>query len=181
MSAEEDFTFPEGEPNYEKPKVFLDGKEVERTDAIDKLQGKTLEVYNFLISNPGNHGVREIQRSLKYSSPSLVVYHLNHLVEAGIVTKDVDNRYLILTDREKLGSFTHHIRVMEYWIPRSFVYGITTLFLVLSGLVLVFLRVNSHIIWGWVFLPVLTLLTFVLFYDGYRLSKRLIDSANTNE
>lgn len=40
------------------------------------LKGKTLQVYRFIIRRNGPVRVREIQRSLGFSSPSLVLYHL---------------------------------------------------------------------------------------------------------
>ncbi|NIM45531.1 MAG: hypothetical protein GTN80_07805, partial [Nitrososphaeria archaeon] len=45
-----------------------------------ELKGKTLLVYWYLIKERGDSvGVREIQRALKFSSPSVASYHLEKL------------------------------------------------------------------------------------------------------
>jgi predicted DNA-binding transcriptional regulator len=43
------------------------------------LHGKTLLVYRFIITKNEPVGVREIQRKLKFSSPSLAQYHIDKL------------------------------------------------------------------------------------------------------
>ncbi|MEM4726872.1 MAG: hypothetical protein QXD04_01275, partial [Candidatus Bathyarchaeia archaeon] len=51
-----------------------------------ELKGKTLLVYMYLLkTNRPSIGVREVQRALKFSSPSVAAYHLNKLEELGLV------------------------------------------------------------------------------------------------
>jgi DNA-binding transcriptional ArsR family regulator len=57
-------------------------------EAEDMLRGTTLEVYRFLLKGSRPLGAREIQRALKFSSPSLAVYHLSKLEEIGLVKKE---------------------------------------------------------------------------------------------
>ncbi len=53
-----------------------------------ELKGKTLLVYMYLLrSNDPDVGVREVQRSLGFSSPSVSSYHLNKLRELGLVDR----------------------------------------------------------------------------------------------
>ena len=58
----------------------------------DLLQGKTLKVYWFLLEH-ANSGVREIDRQLGFNSPSTVLYHINKLVEVGLVEKTTQDKY----------------------------------------------------------------------------------------
>lgn len=57
-------------------------------DEKDVLQGKTLQVYRFIIRRREPARVREIQRSLGFSSPSLVLYHIEKLKEAGLIKEE---------------------------------------------------------------------------------------------
>ena len=57
------------------------------TDAEDVLRGLTLKVYKFVLKKSKPTGIREVQRSLELSSPTLALYHLNKLEEAGLLKK----------------------------------------------------------------------------------------------
>lgn len=51
------------------------------------LRGLTLKVYKFILKNNNPLGIREIQRALNLSSPTLALYHVNKLEEAGLIKK----------------------------------------------------------------------------------------------
>ena len=53
-----------------------------------ELRGRTLRVYFELLSMRGSVGPRELQRKLGLSSPSLAAYHLDKLVEFGLVRRE---------------------------------------------------------------------------------------------
>jgi DNA-binding transcriptional ArsR family regulator len=82
----------------------------------DVLQGKTLQVYRFIIRRNEPARVREIQRSLGFSSPSLVVYHLEKLKEAGLI-KEEGIGYV--ADKVLLRNL---VRFRSTLIPRYFFY-----------------------------------------------------------
>jgi DNA-binding MarR family transcriptional regulator len=53
-----------------------------------ELQVHTLRVYWYLINSPKTSvGPRDVQRKMGFSSPNLAIYHLDKLVELGIVEK----------------------------------------------------------------------------------------------
>jgi hypothetical protein len=52
-----------------------------------KLKGNTLRVYVFALRRK-RVGVREVQRGLSMSNPSLAQYHLNKLVEMGLLKEN---------------------------------------------------------------------------------------------
>ena len=61
-------------------KIFfslLIGEHMGSEGAKDGLRGKTLEVYRYLLKSKNPVGIREVQRSLDLSTPSLASYHLN--------------------------------------------------------------------------------------------------------
>ena len=98
----------------------------------DVLRGLTLRVYRFILKNDKPVGIREVQRALSLSSPTLALYHMNKLEEAGFIKKEL-NGYV--ADRVILENL---VRLRRVLIPRNFFY---TVFLVTSLIFLaVFLR-----------------------------------------
>jgi len=59
------------------------------------IRGNTLRVYVYLLRS-GTSELREVQRALGFSTPSLASYHLGRLVEAGYATQDEHGRYLVV-------------------------------------------------------------------------------------
>jgi predicted DNA-binding transcriptional regulator len=71
------------------------------------LRGKTLAVYLYLLKHGRAVGVREVQKALGFSSPSVAFHHLDKLVELAVVEKDQYERYVLAkkVDTGILGSF----------------------------------------------------------------------------
>lgn len=84
----------------------------------DVLRGTTLEVYRFLLKNNKRIGVREIQRTLRLSTPSLAAYHLSKLEETGLVRKE---RGEFIVNRVILDEC---IRFRRFLIPRYLFYSV---------------------------------------------------------
>jgi DNA-binding Lrp family transcriptional regulator len=98
----------------------------------DVLRGLTLRVYRFILKNDKPVGIREVQRALSLSSPTLALYHINKLEEAGLIKKEL-NGYV--ADRIILENL---VRLRRILIPRNFFYMV---FLLASLVMLaVFLR-----------------------------------------
>jgi repressor of nif and glnA expression len=98
----------------------------------DVLRGLALKIYRFILKNDKPVGIREVQRALNFSSPTLALYHMNKLEEAGLIKKEA-NGYV--ADRIV---FENVIRLRRILIPRNFFY---TIFLMTSLVMLaVFLR-----------------------------------------
>lgn len=90
-------------------------------ESRDVLRGKTLEVYRFLLKSSKPMGIRELQRALNLSSPSVATYHLEKLEEAGLL-------------RRKSGNFTvakflleNTIKINRFLIPRFLFYAVFAL------------------------------------------------------
>jgi hypothetical protein len=80
------------------------------------LHGKTLVVYRFIIAQNVPVGVREIQRKLKFSSPSLAHYHIDKLKEVNLI-KEESGGYI--ADKVVLKNL---VRYRNMLIPRFFFY-----------------------------------------------------------
>lgn len=101
-------------------------------DVEDVLKGLTLKVYHYVLKNKKETGIREVQRALKLSSPTLAVYHLDKLEEAGLIKKGASG---YVADRVYLRNL---VRLRRLLVPRYFFYA---LFFVLAVVVeLVFFR-----------------------------------------
>jgi len=102
------------------------------TDQQDVLRGLTRKVYKFILKNNSPSGIREIQRALNLSSPTLALYHVNKLEEAGLIRK---HEMGYVADRIVLENC---VRLKRTLVPRFFFY---TVFLAVSLVVLtIFLR-----------------------------------------
>lgn len=84
------------------------------------LQGKTMKIYWFLLTH-GESGIREIKRHLKISSPSTVSYHINKLVDAGLVSKSTTDKYTV-EETVKTGIFGLYVKIGTRMIPRMLFY-----------------------------------------------------------
>jgi len=98
----------------------------------DVLRGLTLKVYRFILKNNRPVGIREVQRALNLSSPTLALYHINKLEEAGLIKKELGG-YVV--DRVILENL---VRLRRILIPRNFFY--TVFFVASLFMLVVFLR-----------------------------------------
>ena len=85
-----------------------------------KLKGNTLRVYIFALKRR-KVGVREVQRGLGFSNPSLAQYHLNKLVELGLV-KENNGEYEILTE-VKVDVMKDFLILGSFLVPRFVFYA----------------------------------------------------------
>lgn len=89
-----------------------------------QLKGKTLQVYWYLLgSSSHSAGVREIQRSLRFSSPSVALHHLEKLQGLGLVTKKGTGEY-VLEEEVKIGLLRFFTRVGRFLVPRYLFYSV---------------------------------------------------------
>ena len=88
------------------------------------LKGKTLLVYWYMLRQPDfKAGVREIQRSLGFSSPSIALHHLNKLIDLGLVEKTKTGEY-VLVQEVKVGILGFFARIGRFLIPRYLFYSV---------------------------------------------------------
>ncbi|MCS7136134.1 MAG: hypothetical protein RMJ14_00845 [Nitrososphaerota archaeon] len=102
------------------------------SNAEYQLKGKTAQVYMLLIKHAGKSmGVREVQRALGFSSPSIAHYHLEKLVGMGLVRRTERGEYEV-TEVVKVGLLKNFVRVGRLLMPRYAFYSVflTTMLLV---------------------------------------------------
>ena len=89
-----------------------------------ELKGKTLLVYWYLLERSTHSvGVREVQRALKFSSPSIAVHHLQKLQDLGLVEKMGTGEY-VLKEEVKVGILRLFTRMGRFMVPRYLFYSV---------------------------------------------------------
>lgn len=88
------------------------------------LKGKTLRVYWFLLQQPSHTvGIRQVQRALGFSSPSIAVHHLEKLEDLGLVRKKMTGEY-VLEEEVKVGVLRFFTRLGRFLVPRYLFYSV---------------------------------------------------------
>ena len=100
--------------------------------SADILKGTALDIYRLMLKNSKPHGIREIQRILKLSSPSVAEYHLSKLEAAGLVKRE-SGKFII----DKL-ILQNCIKINRFLIPRYLFY--LAFAVVILSIELIFLR-----------------------------------------
>ena len=102
-----------------KPLRELDSATIEAA-----LKGKTLLVYWYLLQQPAHGvGVREVQRALGFSSPSIATHHLEKLHDLKVVRKKGTGEY-VLEEEVKVGILRMFTRMGHFLVPRYFFYSV---------------------------------------------------------
>jgi predicted DNA-binding transcriptional regulator len=111
-----------------------------KTEFEYALRGKDWNVYWLLLKSGRPMSVREVQKMLHFSSPSVAQHHLEQLRDLGLVQKqDVGGNYLLASE-VKIGVLRHFVKLGRLLFPRYFFYAVfstafyvTYLFVLLQG------------------------------------------------
>ena len=97
-------------------------------DEEDKLEymlrGKAWRVYWVLLKTGRPMSVREVQRALHFSSPSVAQHHLEQLRELGLVSKQEVGGHYSLVGEVKIGVLRHFVKLGRLLFPRYFFYAV---------------------------------------------------------
>jgi DNA-binding transcriptional ArsR family regulator len=95
------------------------------------LRGKAWKVYWLLLKNGRPLSVREVQRDLHFSSPSVANHHLEQLRELGLVEKQEVGGNYFLVSQVKIGVLRHFVKLGKLLFPKYFFYAVfsTTFFI----------------------------------------------------
>jgi len=95
------------------------------------LRGKAWKVYWYILKNGKPVSVREVQRALHFSSPSVANHHLEQLREIGLVEKQDIGGHYVLVSQVKIGVLKHYVQLGRLLFPRFFFYALfSTIFYV---------------------------------------------------
>ncbi len=90
-------------------------------DLDNVLHGNTLRIYLHMLKKKKPLGVREIMRELGFSTPSLVHYHLNKLLNAGLIEQD-GSKYIVYKP-VKIGIVKYSTIIFGKVLPRFSLYA----------------------------------------------------------
>lgn len=89
-----------------------------------KLKGKAWKVYWLLLKKGRPMSVREVEKALRFSSPSVAQHHLEQLRQMGLVQKEKTGGNYILVSEVKIGVLKHFVKLGRLMFPRYFFYAI---------------------------------------------------------
>jgi len=88
-----------------------------------QLKGKTLLVYWYILRSPKlSVGVREVQRALGFSSPSIAAHHLDKMVSLGLIERSPTGEYTLKRE-VKVGVLRLFARIGRFMVPRFLFYS----------------------------------------------------------
>ena len=88
------------------------------------LKGKAWRVYWLLLKSGRQMSIREVQKSLHFSSPSIAKHHLEQLRDLGLVKKHDIGGYYSLVSEVKIGVLRHFVKLGRILFPRYFFYAV---------------------------------------------------------
>lgn len=95
----------------------MEDKDIER-----KLSGRTLQVYLYLQHKKEPSGIREVQRDLGLSSPSVADYQVEKLVGMGLAAKDRHGR-VFMARKVKVKALESYVNFGKFSVPRLAFYA----------------------------------------------------------
>ena len=129
------------------------------------LRGKAWQVYWILLKTGRPLSVRDVQRLLHFSSPSVAQHHLEQLRQLNLVEKLESGGDYALVGEVKIGVLRHFVKLGKLLLPRYFFYAVfSTTFYLLYYVFLMrdFTRENLFItVFG-------LIVSFVFWYEAYR-------------
>ena len=89
-----------------------------------KLRGKAWKVYWLLLKKGRPMSVREVEKALRFSSPSVAQHHLEQLRQMGLVQKEKTGGNYTLVSEVKIGVLKHFVKLGRLMFRRYFFYAI---------------------------------------------------------
>jgi hypothetical protein len=138
-----------------------------KAGAPASITGNTLRVYLYLL-HAGQSELRDVQRALGFTTPSLASYHLGKLISAGFVSQDSHGRYLVVKDSTS-EILEGYVKLGTRVVPQLFFFAV--LFSAIVGFFGAMSLFNAQ------FVPLLVVaslgLVVVLWYETLRVWRRL--------
>lgn len=94
----------------------------EREKIEYELRGKTLKVYLYMLRQGKPVGIREVQRELGFSSPSIAFHHMEKLTRLGVVEQDSMGNYVVAKKVDP-GIMQAFVSVGRFSLPRMGFYA----------------------------------------------------------
>ena len=96
----------------------------DETEFDYKLKGKAWKVYWLLLRTGREMSVREVEKALHFSSPSVAHHHLEQLRQLGLVQRQKVGGNYTLVSEVKIGVLRHFVKLGRLMFPRYFFYAL---------------------------------------------------------
>jgi hypothetical protein len=96
----------------------------DESDFDYKLKGKAWNVYWLLLKSGRPMSVREVERELHFSSPSVANHHLEQLSQIGLVQRQELGGNYVLVNEVRIGVLRHFVKLGRLMFPRYFFYAL---------------------------------------------------------
>jgi len=96
----------------------------DETEFDYKLRGKAWKVYWLLLKSGRPMSVREVEKALRFSSPSVAHHHLEQLRQLGLVQRQKIGGEYVLVSEVKIGVLRHFVKLGRLMFPRYVFYAI---------------------------------------------------------
>jgi hypothetical protein len=103
------------------------------TTETQEPEGKTLNVYSYVVKKGKPVGPREVMRGANLSSPSVAYWHLQKLENSGLLEKNAAGEYLV---KEKT-NISGHVWIGNNLVPRLMCYSLFFLGIVIVETVII--------------------------------------------
>lgn len=130
------------------------------------LRGKAWRVYWLLLKKGKPMSVREVQKALRFSSPSVAQHHLEKLRELGLVVKHEAGGSYNLIGEVKIGVLRHFVKLGRLVFPRYLFYALFSTTLTLMYILLFMQTLNRESIFTAMFC---TLVSTIFWYETARI------------
>lgn len=96
----------------------------DESDFDYQLRGKAWKVYWLLLKHGRSMSVREVEKALRFSSPSVAHHHLEQLRQLGLVERQLVGGNYALVSEVKIGVLRHFVKLGRLVFPRYFFYAL---------------------------------------------------------
>jgi predicted DNA-binding transcriptional regulator len=98
--------------------------EINQKEIEAQLKGNTLRIYWYLlkVGHKRPIGIREVQREIGLSSPSVATHHLEKLRELGLLEKIPSGEYQLVNE-VKVGVLSNFVTLIGLMLPRYLFYS----------------------------------------------------------
>ena len=107
------------------------------------LTGTTLRVYLLLLRSKRPMGVREVQRALGMKSPSTASYHINKLLDLGLIERVPGGEFRAVKNPDALPIALYSVFAGQI-IPRLLPYAVAFLAMLITYLIVEFPEYNPY-------------------------------------
>ena len=130
-----------------------------------KLKGKAWKVYWLLLKNGRPMSVREVERALRFSSPSVAHHHLEQLRQLGLVQRQKVGGNYTLVSEVKIGVLRHFVKLGRLMFPRYFFYALFSSAFYIAYLTILLQGVTRENIF---IISFGAIVTFIFWYEALR-------------